>query len=104
MLTVYRATESFACPGEDGYTRMVQIGSLFESGDPVMKGRGQYFETVETTAARQAGVEVEEAKADAKVEEATAEPNMKRSVSTTKPMHGETHSTVKRSSQAKTKE
>lgn len=69
-MAIYRVKESFACPGKDGYTHLIQADTLVDSADRV-KGLEHLYEPVEVAAARQTGVE-----------EATAEPGALRSVST----------------------
>lgn len=82
-MTVFRAKEPFAFDGKDGVPRVITAGSLMSDADPDFKGKEQLFEPVEVAAERVV-------KARTGVEEATSEPNTKRSVSTVK-KGGPTH-------------
>jgi hypothetical protein len=76
-MAVYRAKESFAYDDKDGVPRIVTPGMLLSDNDPGFKGRESLFEPVEEH------VVAETARRRGKsVEDATAEPNTRRSVST----------------------
>lgn len=81
-MAVFRAKEPFALPGPIG--RVVPAGEVMSDTDPDFKGREHLFEPVEasiaTAKARLAGKEVLTGPTS---ETASAEPNAKRSVSTT---------------------
>lgn len=74
-MAIYRAKEAFALPGPTG--RVVTPGSLMSDDDPAFKGKEHLFELVEDhvrkDTARVRGNNVEDA---------SAEPNTRRSVST----------------------
>lgn len=70
-----RAKEAFAYTDHNGIPRVVRPGDLFNDDDPALANRGHLFETV--------GANVE--RRQVTVEEATAEPGAKRSVSAPKP-------------------
>jgi hypothetical protein len=74
MAKVLRAIESFAFTGKNGVPRVIHVGELVDARDEAYRGKAHLFEPVEVAAARpglrRAGL----------VEEATAEPNRKRSV------------------------
>jgi hypothetical protein len=84
MSEIYRAKEAFTFNGKNGVPRVFTAGVLISSDDPDYKGKEHLFEPVEVAAARPV------ARASG-VEDASAEPNVKRSVSTTKPVYGATH-------------
>lgn len=81
-MAVFRAREPFALPGPIG--RVVPAGEVISDTDPDYKGREHLFEPVEesiaTAKARRAGREVSTGPTS---ETASAEPNTKRSVTTT---------------------
>lgn len=62
--------------GEDDVPRIMTPGSLVSSDDPGLKGREHLFEKVEVAAQR----EVDRPKGKTTVEDASAEPNTKRSI------------------------
>ena len=66
-MSVKRSKEAFTT-WVDGAPRVVTIGQLLDSGDPVIKGREHLFEDVETHVAEKA----------TRVEQATAAPGEKR--------------------------
>jgi hypothetical protein len=80
-MALFAANQAFCFDGPDGVPRMFTKGELISDNDPGYKGREALFEPVEVAAERpikQAaglGGEVE-------VEDASAEPNAKRSLST----------------------
>ncbi len=79
-MAVYRAKEGFSYDDKDGVPRIVVAGSLISDSDPGFKGRESLFEPVEEH------VVAESARRRGKpVEDASAEPNARRSVSTTPP-------------------
>lgn len=79
-MAVYRAREGFSYDDASGVPRIVAAGSLMSDTDPGFKGRENLFEPVE------AHVVAESARRRGKsVEDASAEPNARRSVSTTPP-------------------
>ncbi len=71
MTAIYRAREAFAFTDKRGVPRVVNAGDLIAADDPSLKGKIHLFEQVELAAARASGVE-----------EATAEPGSRRSLST----------------------
>jgi hypothetical protein len=77
-MPIFKAKEAFAFEGKNGVPRIITADSLMSDGDPDFKGREHMFEPVEVAAERP----ITRAKG---VEEATAEPNTKRSVSTVPP-------------------
>lgn len=70
-VAIFRAREAFAFTDQQGIPRVVRPGDLFDSGDACLKGRGHLFEPVEVNAERRR----------ATVEDASAAPGEKRSVS-----------------------
>lgn len=75
-MAVYRAKEGFSYDDKDGVPRIVVPGTLLSDTDPGFKGREGLFEPVE------AHVVAETARRRGKsVEDASAEPNARRSVS-----------------------
>ncbi|PVA66211.1 hypothetical protein [Mycobacteroides abscessus] len=79
-MAVYRAKEGFSYDDTNGVPRIVAAGSLMSDNDSGFKGRENLFEPVE------AHVVAESARRRGKsVEDASAEPNARRSVSTTPP-------------------
>lgn len=74
-MTTLRAKEPFSFNDINGVPRNVSSGELFDSADRNVKGREHLFEAVEVDIDRRR-------KATAGVEDATAEPGEKRSVST----------------------
>lgn len=69
-MAVLRCTEAFAFSDhKTGVERVVRPGDLVDSKDPLVKGREQWFEGVETTVDRVS---------DRSVEQATAAPGEKR--------------------------
>lgn len=77
-MTIKRCTSAFAV-SVDGAPRMYTVGQLVAASDPVIKGREALFEDVETHMADKA------ARQAPRVEQATAEPGEKRSVSVARP-------------------
>ncbi|MGW6121500.1 hypothetical protein ACWFRF_20830 [Nocardia sp. NPDC055165] len=71
---ILRAREAFSYTDKSGVPRVVRPGDLVDSDDPDVKGREHLFETVEVAANRAAGA----------VEQTTAAPGEKRTVSTRK--------------------
>jgi hypothetical protein len=69
-MTVFRAIEAHAFTGRNGVPRVITVGMLMDDHDPDF--RAQFFESVETAAARPA------LRAAGVTETATAEPNAKR--------------------------
>lgn len=74
-MATLRAKEPFSFNDINGVPRNVSSGDLFDSADRNVKGREHLFETVEVDVDRRR-------KATAGVEDATAEPGIKRSLST----------------------
>lgn len=68
-MAVLRCTEAFAYSGPQGVPLVFTPGMLVDDKDPAVKGHEHWFEPVEVTAARAAGVE-----------QATAGPGEKRTV------------------------
>ncbi|MEU9861326.1 hypothetical protein AB0D99_10640 [Streptomyces sp. NPDC047971] len=68
-MAIKRCTTSFAAV-VDGAPRVVRPGTLVEDGDPILKGREQFFESVDTYMSRRRP----------ETEAATAEPSEKRSL------------------------
>lgn len=74
-MAVYRAKAGFCYDDKDGVPRIVAAGDLMSDSDPGFKGREELFDPVE------AHVVAESARRRGKsVEEATAEPNARRSL------------------------
>ncbi|MER7212459.1 hypothetical protein ACFYY8_33615 [Streptosporangium sp. NPDC001559] len=71
---IKRSTSSFAAV-VDGVPRVVPVGHLVEDGDPLLVGREHLFEPVETHLARR----------EPAVEQATAAPGERRSISGVRP-------------------
>lgn len=74
-MPIFRAKQPFAYTDATGVPRTVRAGDLFDSGDACLKGRDHLFEPVEVGAERRR----------ATVEDATAAPGEKRSISAPKP-------------------
>jgi hypothetical protein len=74
MAEIRRAIEAFAFTGNDGVPRVVTPGVLMSTDDPDYEGEESLFESVEVAAARPA------LRASGVMEDASAEPNTKRSV------------------------
>lgn len=72
-MAIKRCTSAFAA-SVDGVPRMYTVGQLVDASDPVIRGREALFEDVETHMADKA------ARQAPKVEQATAEPGERRSV------------------------
>jgi hypothetical protein len=72
-MPIKRCTSAFAA-SVDGVPRMYTVGQLVDASDPVIKGREGLFEDVETHMADKA------ARQAPRVEQATAEPGERRSV------------------------
>lgn len=70
----FRATTPFVAATKNGSVR-VQVGDVFDSSDPVYKGRESLFEPVETAAARKPY-----SRSSAPVEQTTAAPGEVRAV------------------------
>lgn len=71
-MAVLRCTEAFAFSDhKTGVERVVRPGDLVDAKDPLVKGREQWFESVDTTVERIS---------DRSVEQATAAPGEKRPV------------------------
>jgi hypothetical protein len=68
-MAVLRCLAPFALTEKSGVERVVSAGDLVDSTDPVVKGREDLFEPVETTVARTK---------ERGVEKATASPGEKR--------------------------
>ncbi|OMC02168.1 hypothetical protein [Mycolicibacterium fortuitum] len=76
-MAVFRAKEGFSYDDKDGVPRIVVPGTLMSDSDPGFKGRESLFEPVE------AHVVAESARRRGKqVEDTSAEPNSRRSIST----------------------
>lgn len=73
-MATLRCKEPFSCD-VDGVPRTVPAGTLLDSDDPIVKGREKLFEPVDAFMERRAP----------RVEQATAEPGEKRSLSRRKP-------------------
>jgi hypothetical protein len=96
-MTVFRAIAPFAFVGKNGVPRVVTPGVLMSDDDPDFKGKESFFESVEVAAARPgkqaSGMtgphfpEQEWIDTLPNMEDATAEPNTKRSVSTVRAKH-----------------
>jgi hypothetical protein len=71
-MTVFRAIEAHAFTGKDGVPRVITVGTLMDDRDPDFKR--PFFEPVEVAAARPA------LRAAGITEDATAEPNSRRSL------------------------
>lgn len=69
MMEILRCKEPFAAD-IDGVPRVITAGQLLDSSDPVIKGRERFFEAVDAHMARRSR----------EVEQATAAPGEKRSV------------------------
>ena len=74
-MTTLRAREPFSFNDINGVPRAVSAGDLFDSADRNVKGREHLFEPVE--------VDIDRRRKATSVEDATAEPGAKRSLSTT---------------------
>lgn len=70
-MSIKRCKSSFAVV-VNGAPRVVTVGTLVEDGDPILKGRELHFEDAETYVSDRAA---------ARVEQATAGPGERRSVS-----------------------
>lgn len=68
-MAIKRCKSSFAV-AVDGAPRIIRVGTLVKDGDPVLKGREQHFEDVDTYMSRRRPA----------VEEATAEPGKLRAL------------------------
>jgi len=77
-MALFSANQSFTFTGKNGVPRSIGAGELMSDSDPDYKGKEQFFEPVEVTAERPAK---NAAGLGGEVEEATAEPNTKRSLS-----------------------
>lgn len=75
-MATLRAKEAFSFNDINGVPRAVSAGDLFDSADRNVKGREHLFEAVEIDIDRRR-------MATGDIEDATAEPGAKRSVSTT---------------------
>lgn len=76
MSEIYRCIEAFAFVDKTrGVPRSLTPGDLMSGDDPAYRGKEHLFEKVEVASARQAGRKPP-------VEDASADPNEKRSVST----------------------
>jgi hypothetical protein len=69
-MAVFRAVESFAVTGANGVPRVVTAGTLMDGRDPDFKGREHLFELVAARPGLRASG----------VEDASAEPNARRSL------------------------
>jgi len=69
-MAILRAIEAFAFTDKNGIPRVVRPGDLFDESDPCLTGRTHLFEPVEVNAARRR----------ATVEDASAAPGERRSV------------------------
>lgn len=72
-MATLRCKEPFSCD-INGVPRTIAAGALVDSADPIVVGREALFESVDAFVSRQA-----------RVEEATAEPGEKRSLTRRKP-------------------
>jgi len=72
-MPILRVKESFSVLN-DPTCRVYAAGDLVDSNDPVVRGREAHFETVEAVAAKRAGI----------VEQATAAPGERRSLTPSK--------------------
>lgn len=79
MAEIFRAREAFSYNDESGVPVVVTPGKLVSSDDPGYKGRESFFEPLEDRLRTEKAV-----RSGRGVEDATAEPNAKRSVSTAK--------------------
>lgn len=79
MAEMFRAREAFAYTDKDGAVRVISPGILMSDSDPGYRGRERLFEPVHVS------VEKAEARRTGRVEDTSAEPNTKRSVSTAHP-------------------
>jgi hypothetical protein len=80
-MAIFSANQPFTFTGKNGVPRVITPGVLMSDDDPDYKGKEQFFEPIEVAAARPAL----SASGRGGVEDASAEPNTKRSVSTVKP-------------------
>jgi hypothetical protein len=90
MAEIRRAIEAFAFTDHTGVPRVITVGALMSTDDPDYKGKEQLFEPVEVAAARSAKQASGESQPHfpdqewidnlPKVEDASAQPNTKRSV------------------------
>jgi hypothetical protein len=78
-MSVFPRIQPFAFTDHTGCPRVVHVGELMADSDKDFKGRESMFEPVETAAARPA------LRAAGVMEDATAEPNTKRSVRPRRP-------------------
>jgi hypothetical protein len=77
-MAVLRCTEAFAFSDhKTGVERVVRPGDLVDAKDPLVKGREQWFESVDATVDRVS---------DRTVEQATAAPGEKRTARRAKPV------------------
>lgn len=81
-MALFAANQAFCFDGPDGVPRVFTKGVLIDDNDPAYKGRENLFEPVEVLAERP----LHQA-AGRGVEDASSEPNAKRSVSTFSPKH-----------------
>lgn len=77
-MALYSANQAFTFTSKNGVPRVITKGVLMDDSDPDFKGRESLFERVEVTAERPA----KQASGRGGVEDASAEPNEKRSIST----------------------
>jgi hypothetical protein len=73
-MAIFSANQPFTFTGKDGVPRLFTPGVLISDNDPDFKGHEIFFEPVEVAAERPVK------RAAGGVEDATAEPNTKRSV------------------------
>lgn len=81
-MALYSANQAFTFTSKNGVPRVITKGVLMDDSDPDFKGRESLFERVEVAAERPA-----KQASGRGVEEATAEPNTKRSISTVSAKH-----------------
>jgi hypothetical protein len=74
-MALYSANQAFAFTDKKGVPRVITHGQLMSDSDPDFKGKEALFESVEVAAERPA-------KQASGMEDASAEPNAKRSIST----------------------
>lgn len=90
-MAVFRVVEAFAMQDKaSGAVRLFRPGDLVDAHDPVVRGRESLFEPVEETVRRSIESQVAQVVHGAPgVEQATAAPGEKRSVSKPKPARDE---------------
>jgi len=78
-MAVLRCVEAFAYSEPNGVQRVLRPGDLVESDDPAVKGREQWFETVEANVKRATERREGKDSSDGVIEQATSAPGEKRS-------------------------